>query len=97
MTREIKNGIKQRRQINRERRNEEDELKKEFLWLKYQEKKKEVQILIRTSINEYERRVTEDIKQNGNKMWQNIQKLKGTEKRTEPVIHNEDGTKIKKE
>ena len=95
INREIKEGIKERRRINRERRNETDERKRQYLWVKYKEKKKEVQILIKSRIYEYERQLTNEIKKDNNKMWQNIKKLKNERRNNELKLHNEDGIEMK--
>ena len=99
INREIKEGIKERRKINRERRNEPDERKRQILWTKYIEKKLEVQQMIKNRIYEYETQMTNEIKQDSNKMWQNIRKLKGqkTNKEVPVQLHYEDGTKIEED
>ena len=97
ITREIKEGIKERRKINRERRNELDEQRRQILWTKYLEKKLEVQHMIKNRIYEYEIQMTNEIKQDSNKMWQNINKLKGQKTNRELQLHYVDGTKIEED
>ena len=97
ITKEIKEGIKERRKINRERRNETDPVKKEELWVKYLEKKMEVKEEIRNKIREYERSVSEEIKQNKNKMWENIRKLKGETKKRDTEMYSDTGEKLNEE
>ena len=94
ITREIKEGIKQRRRINRERRNEPIPERRQELWNRYLEKKAEVQEMIRTQISEYERRISEELRRNRNKMWESIKKLKGETSRREATMYNEHGQKL---
>ncbi|XP_064102661.1 chromosome partition protein Smc-like [Macrobrachium nipponense] len=72
---EIRKGIKERKELNRKKRNERDNVVKESLEKKYMQKKKEVQLLIREEITIYEKKITEEIRRNKNKeLWENIEK-----------------------
>ena len=97
MNNEIKEGIKERRKINRERRNEENPERRQVLWEMYLEQKSKVQELIKEQIREHERRVTEEIRRNKNKMWENIRKLKGENIQRESAMYNEQGQKLNEE
>ena len=97
MTNEIKEGIKERRKINRERRNETDCERKQMLWEEYLEQKTKVQELIAIAVNEHEKRVSEEIRKNKNKMWENIKKLKGVSTKRESVMYNDQGQKLSEE
>ena len=88
ITAEIKEGIKRRRKVNRERRNETDPINRERLWHQYLNIKAEVQRMVRERIEEHEWRLTEEIKRNRSKMWENIKKLRAQEKK-EPKIYRD--------
>ena len=98
LTETIKSKRKERREINRLHRKEKDENKKEELWGKYGDKKAEVQELVRIEIVKNERNLSEEIRGDNKKMWENINKLRGTKRKSEDFdVFNEDGKRIKKQ
>ena len=99
MNNNIRKEIKERKRINRTRRNTKDEEEREALWKKYQEKKLEVQHLIKEAIKEHERKRSEEVRSNRNKVWENIKRLKGepTKKETNVQIHNDNGEVLNEE
>ena len=80
VTEQIRIEIKKRRKLNRANRNcsdAEDKKEKTELYIRH---KKKVQAIIRGEMHKYETKVTNDIKQDksrGNKLWDNINKLRG--------------------
>ena len=88
VTEQIRLEIKKRRKLNRAKRNCSDaEDKKEKTEL-YIRQKKKVQAIIRGEMHKYETKVTNDIKQDksrGNKLWDNINKLRGKTGRNEDI------------
>ena len=74
----IRNGIKERKRINRLRRNEKDEGKRQLLWNQYLHQKMVVQIMIKDAMRIHEIKKAEEVKTNRNKIWENIKKLKGS-------------------
>ena len=82
MTDEIRDGIKKRKDINREKRYLEEEEKK-LCWERYLAQKKKVSELIREEIRKYESFITNEIKESKDgykKMWKHIDRLKGVNK-----------------
>ena len=63
---------------------------------KYLSKKKEVQKLVKAQITIYERKETREVKENGTKLWENIDRLRNnTTKRNESVqLYNDQGVKL---
>ena len=98
ITKEIKTGIKERKKINRERRNETNERKREVLWEKYIEKKVEVQRKIREAVTKHEKKVTEDIRKDNKKMWMNINTLRGNKNKNEEFdVFDTNGKKLEEQ
>ena len=98
----IRKEIKIRREINRKKRNTEDEKEREVLEEKYKEQKEVVKKLIREGIESYEIKITKEIKEDGNsgrKLWENIYKLLGKEKKTEEEmrVYIEDEKELSKQ
>ena len=50
--------------------------------------------MIKNRIYEYERQITEEIRQDNNKLWLNINKLKAQKPKRKLELYHEDGTKI---
>merc|ERR1711915_1023572 len=76
----IREEMKLKREINRKKRNTKDEKEKANLERKYKEQKEIVKRLIREGITNYEIKITNEIKEDGNsgrKLWENINKLIG--------------------
>ena len=74
---EIRNEVKKRNKLNKEKRNRNHVTKREL----YIKQKKIVQTKIREQMNIYEMKITNDIRQDrsrGKKIWENINKLRGT-------------------
>ena len=77
---EIRNEIKKRKKLNREKRNCNDVTKRELHNKLYIKQKKIVQTKTREQMNIYEMKITNDIRQDRNrekKIWDNINKLRG--------------------
>ena len=66
---------------------------------KYLSKRKEVQKLVKAQITIYERKETKEVKENGTKLWENIDRLRNnTTKRNESVqLYNDQGVKLGRE
>lgn len=94
MNREIRNGIKERKELNRRKRNEKNPSIKDRLEGEYLEKKKEVQRLVKDQITIHEKKKTREIRENkGTKLWENIDMLRNNNKKREESvqIYNEQG------
>ena len=77
MTPEIRIGIKERKKLNRLKRNESNIQLRNELEEKYKRKKKEVQSMIKEKITKHEIKKTSEIKSDrNNKLWENIKKLR---------------------
>ena len=88
MTKEILRGIKERKALNREKRNETDAVKKGQLEQMYLCKKRQVQSKIQEEMSKYEIKKTEEIKKDkSRKVWDNIRMLRGQSKGGEENIH----------
>ena len=75
MTDEIMKGMKERRRINRERRNCEDETKKKELNKAYEEQKWKVKGMVKKAVEEDEMRLKKEIEEgdrSGSKIWENL-------------------------
>merc|ERR1712179_649711 len=100
MTHEILRGIKERRRLNRERRNCKDEVKKKELKKEYEKQKWKVKGMIKKAVEEDERMLKEEIEEgdrSGSKIWENINKLRGKEtKRREEEVY-EGGRRLESE
>ena len=97
---EIRKGIKQRKEFNRRKRNENNTTKKTELEEKYKQKKYEVQRMIKEQITIHEKKETKEIKENkSTKLWDNINKLRNiNNKKNENIeIYNDEGEKLSKE
>ena len=81
---EIKQGIKKRKQLNREWRNTKDERERDLAKERYISKKREVQKSIKQEISKHEERKTREIREgrtSGKKLWEHVNKLRGREVR----------------
>lgn len=91
----IRRGIKLRKRINRQRRNEQQPEERERLWHIYKIQKKKVQVEIKEEIYKHEEKIVEEIKygQNSKNMWKHINKLRQNKERNteELCIYNEQG------
>ena len=77
VTPEIRIGIKERKKLNRLKRNESNIQLRNELEEKYKRKKKEVQSMIKEKITKHEIKKTSEIKSDrNNKLWENIKKLR---------------------
>jgi len=63
-TKEIEDGIKERRRINRLRRNAETGEERQLYWNRYVEQKKKVAELVKSSLSKYEEKLTKEIREN---------------------------------
>ena len=99
VTDRIRNGIKERRKLNRKKRDARNEDERKRLEEEYLMKKREVQILVKEEITNYEQKETREIRKNRNKVWENIDRLtnKNTVKKGAIYLHSEQGLKLNKE
>ena len=93
---------KKKRAINRKKINTTDERERSELEVKYQEQREIVKRLIRKGIEDYEIKITNEIKEDknsGRKLWQNINKLLGKSKKEkdEMKVFNEKGKELNKQ
>ena len=83
ITTEIRAAIKKRKQLNRNKRNCQDELK-EMAIKQYAEQKRVVQTLVSDAIQKHEDKIIKDIKitdkGSRKKLWDNIDRLRGKQK-----------------
>ena len=90
--------IKERKSRNRKIRNNVEENNKEQLEKEYKEQKDKVSKMVREAITLYEKRNSEEIANNRNKVWENVKKLRGDGDRDEElIIYDENGDEIKPE
>ena len=89
----IRTEIKKRKKLNREKRNETNEEQKIMKEEQYIQQKRKTQLLVNEAVTEYEKELTEEIKRNKNKLWENINKLRNSkEKKGEELqIYKRDG------
>ena len=91
----IKNEIKKRNKLNREKRNSKNKEKEAESRKKWERQKEKVKVMIRNEINDHEIKITNEIKNDynkGKKIWENINILRGKEKiRKENKFYNEEG------
>ena len=90
VTDEIRKEVKIRKRINRERRNENDDNRKDSLRIAYLKQKVKVQLLVKEAITQLEKKITNDIRGSRNKsqaMWENLNKLRKKERRSNNDIH----------
>lgn len=102
VTGQVREAIKQRKDLNRKKRNASSEEEKQRLHEEYQKQKKIAQLLVREEISKHERKVTEDIRLSTCKskaLWENITKLRGKpiEKITETHLFTEEGNQMEEE
>ena len=99
VTGEIKEEIKKRRSLNRQKRKEDGNKKQ--LEDAYRQQKKKVQQLVREAIHSYECKIVQDIKNDkhsGREIWKHIDKLRYREKKTSRIDLFEDkGEKLSDE
>lgn len=89
---EIRKQIQMRKKFNRARRKAETDEERNRLKEKYIEQKCKVQMLIKNEIYKHEKKVTKEIKENGDKtkLWDYIRKLQGkVHKKGELKLFNE--------
>ena len=89
VTKEIKEGIKKRKEINRSKRNTTNEVEKSVLEQEYLIQKNKVKRLVKDAITAYEK-ITKGIRESKNKskaVWENINKLRKNERREEDDVH----------
>ena len=97
MTYEILDGIKERRRLNRERRNCKDEVRKEELRKAYEKQKWKVKGMVKKAVEEDEIKLKEEIEEgdgSGCKVWENLNKLRGKEKKRGEEEVYEEGKKL---
>ena len=94
-TREMEQGIKLRQHLSRMTRNARDEQERQHFMDLYREQKRKVQIMVRDGISQYERRITEEVRDNACNLWKNICKLRGEKMEIkETHIYDRDGVKL---
>jgi len=93
-TEEIRNEIKYRKNLNREKRNEKDPTAALEKKLKYDEQKEKVQKIVKEEIRKYEEKIAKEIKEDKSRkqVWKCIHKLQGKEiKREELKLYDDSG------
>ena len=97
---EIREAIKKRRKLNRERRNCKDEGRRRELEDEYNNQRKVVQKLVREAIIKYEIELAKEIRKDKSRgrMWKNMKKIrgKGKDKVTEEKLY-ENGKAMERE
>ena len=98
VTDEIRQAIKKRKAINREKRNTKDKNQEKILNDQYKAQKKKAQILVKEAVTKSERKATEDIRNSANKsksMFENIDKLRKKERSKADIqLYDGDGKKL---
>lgn len=101
ITQEIRDAIKDRRRINRMRRNCNNPEEKERLGKQYIKQKENAADMVKGAITKHEKKTCEDIKNGENrskKLWQNINSLKGRDvSKAEATLFDSNGNKLEKE
>ena len=102
MNEQIRKEIKKRIEWNKAARNAKSESERSRLEIKYKEQKEKVQNLIRRGMEEYEIKITKEIREKTNKqkkLWENINILRGKKTHTEEEekYYNEDGKEMELE
>ena len=100
ITEEIRQGIKQRKKCNREKRNPRHEGEGDLLEENYQKAKRETQNMIKEAIYRYEDKTTKEIKDSKDKkLYELIDKLRNLRKKKEREfqLYDGEGEKIPKE
>ena len=86
ITVQIREEIKKRKELNRKKRNEENQREKSLIDNAYRDQKRKVKILVKEAITISEKKITNDIRDSKNRskaMWKNIDKLRRKERREE--------------
>ena len=99
-TSEMRENIKIRKMYSKRWRTSENEQDKIVNERKYKEQKFKVKEMVKEGITSYEKKINESIKENNNrnKLWENINMLRGNQKEKELVIiYDENGNIIEKE
>lgn len=103
ITKEIREEIKKRKDINRKKRNARNQTatEKDMLCQEYKHQKRKVQMMVKEAITVSERKITEEIRKSKNKsksLWENIDKLKKNERvRAETHLHDTSGNLLELE
>ena len=102
LTKEIKEEIALRRKLNKCKRNAKDTEEAIEYGNRYKSQKQKVQILVKETLMEHERKVTEEIMQDKNrskKIWNHVKKLQGkhSAENDEARIYTRQGTKMQGE
>ena len=93
----IRNEIRKRKKLNRQKRNLVGE-EKERVKLLYLQQKEKAQEVIKEAIREHETKKVNEIKKDRNKVFKNIEKLKGKRKIQENIqLYSEEGIKMDKD
>ena len=100
VTKEVREEIKERKRLNRIKRNTNDEREKEKHWEEYKIQKEKVKDIVRRGMFKYENKKKSEIrdKKNGNKkLWENINELRGkeNEKGKELKIYSGEGLELR--
>ena len=96
-TRGIRENIKFRKHLSKQWRLSENENDKVRYKNEYKEQKRVVQHLVKEGITKYEKKLTDEIRENKNRnnLWQCINKLRGIDKnKDESILYDEVGNKI---
>merc|ERR1739840_78220 len=99
ITEEIRRTIKERREINRKKRNSKEGMERTTLERKWLELKYRVQGQVREEKGKWEMKMTKEIRNcgdRGKKLWQHINRLTGREKKETEVELYKEGKKWKR-
>ena len=88
---------KKRKEINRPRGNQRDIELREAMERLYKEQKMKTGELIKQEMTKYEEKLAQEIRENRNKTWENIEKLRKMIQREILQIYDEQGNKLSKE
>ena len=97
MTQDIKKEISKRRNYNKQKRGNPQNEELENL---YMEQKNKVKMIVKSVICQHEKKITEEIRSEGNKtkkLWNHIKKLKGESVKNVRHLHNNEGFILKEE
>lgn len=96
ITKKIVESIKERKALNRSKRNESDDIRRGQLEQMYRCKKIQVQEMIREEMSKHEIKKTEEIKKDkSRKLWENIDALRNKERKEENIqLYDTEGNKL---
>ena len=100
ITEEIRKKIKERRRINRQKRNAKDYEEEKLFKEMYEKKKREVQRMVKEAITIHEKKTTAEVRSSKNKsksLFENIDKLRKKERKENVFsLHDEQGKQLER-